>query len=179
MTTGQNIRAARRAAGLTQKQLSQKIGCTQSRITDWERDLYIPKPAPLKLLSEALGVPADRLISLDEPIPEKKRATYNDILYGYKCLGYCIIEENRVSYIQALRKLEKHPNNREAMQEALRCEDFFLNDFPGLIEEDIDGEAAISAMRQFAKGKDKIRKKKFEPAQRKKYDMGNVFEFWR
>ena len=84
MTTGQNIRAARRAAGLTQKQLSQKIGCTQSRITDWERDLYVPKPAPLKLLSEALGVPADRLISLDEPIPEKKRATYNDILYGYK-----------------------------------------------------------------------------------------------
>lgn len=178
MTTGQRIRAARKDAGLTQKQLAQRIGCPPSRISEWERDCYPPKGKALKNLAEILGVPSDKLIS-EKQAPVKQMAMYNDVLSGYRCLGYCIVEENRVSYIQALRKLEQHPDNWDALNEALKCEEFFLNDFPGFIEADIDGQAAIDAMRRFAKSGKRIHKRKFEPAQRKKYDKGDLFEFWR
>jgi transcriptional regulator with XRE-family HTH domain len=47
---------ARLNAGLTQKQLADRIGKPQSSVARWENGTNIPKLETLRLLSEALGV---------------------------------------------------------------------------------------------------------------------------
>lgn len=54
MTTGQRIKAARKEAGLTQKELGKKIGVTYQTIAQWENDLRNPKQETVQRISNAL-----------------------------------------------------------------------------------------------------------------------------
>lgn len=56
MTTGQNIKAARKKAGLTQKELAQKLGLSFQSIAQWENDLRNPKLDTIKRIADALCV---------------------------------------------------------------------------------------------------------------------------
>ena len=56
MTTGQRIRYYRKSIGLTQKELAQKIGITQSSIVLWENDKTTPVYNNLRALAEVLGM---------------------------------------------------------------------------------------------------------------------------
>jgi transcriptional regulator with XRE-family HTH domain len=56
---GERIAQARLQAGLTQKQLAQRLGTTQRVITYWEREAVGLRAEQLAQLSEALGVSAD------------------------------------------------------------------------------------------------------------------------
>ena len=65
MTTGDRIKAARKAAGVTQLELAKRIGVTESYISMYERNKRNPKLETLRKIALALGV------DLDELIPEK------------------------------------------------------------------------------------------------------------
>jgi transcriptional regulator with XRE-family HTH domain len=56
---GERIAQARTQAGLTQKQLAQKLGTTQRVVTYWEREALGLRAEQLVQLAEALGVSAD------------------------------------------------------------------------------------------------------------------------
>lgn len=56
MSTGQNIKNARKKAGLTQKELAQKLGLSFQSIAQWENDLRNPKIETIKKIADALNV---------------------------------------------------------------------------------------------------------------------------
>ena len=55
MTTGEKIRDARKSAGLSQENLSEKLGVSRSAVAKWEADNGIPDTDNLKALSELLA----------------------------------------------------------------------------------------------------------------------------
>lgn len=63
MTTGDKIRAARKRAGLTQKELGEKLGVTGSLIGIYETDRRNPKNDTLERIASALGVSFFELLS--------------------------------------------------------------------------------------------------------------------
>ena len=65
MTTGQLIQQARKNAGLSQKQLGEKLGLSASMIGQWENDLRNPKMETLERIADALGVPISEICSKD------------------------------------------------------------------------------------------------------------------
>ena len=65
MTLGQNILNLRKKSGLSQEQLGEKVFVTRQTISNWELDETAPNPDQLKLLSKALNVSVDDLISND------------------------------------------------------------------------------------------------------------------
>ena len=66
MTTGQRIKAARKKAGLTQKQLGEKLGLSFQSVAQWENDLRNPKRETLKRLAEALHVTIPYFDGMDD-----------------------------------------------------------------------------------------------------------------
>ena len=49
------IRELRKEAGLTQVSLGIQLGMTQSIVSDWENEVYLPKARDLPLLARVLG----------------------------------------------------------------------------------------------------------------------------
>ena len=60
--TGNRIRRARKNAGLTQKQLGDRLGISYQTIAQWENCLRNPKRETLKRLANALGIDIDELV---------------------------------------------------------------------------------------------------------------------
>ena len=56
------IAAARMAAGMTQAQLAEAIGCKQLTISRWERGEFSPNASALQRLSDVLGCPMENLL---------------------------------------------------------------------------------------------------------------------
>lgn len=67
MTLGQNIQTARRAAGLSQEALAERIGVSRQALGKWEKDTALPGLENLRQLSAALGVSADTLLGRELP----------------------------------------------------------------------------------------------------------------
>ncbi|MBR1663847.1 MAG: helix-turn-helix transcriptional regulator [Ruminococcus sp.] len=89
MTLGEKIKEARKAAGLTQEQLAQKLIISRQAITKWEADKGIPDTQNLKALSKLLDVSVDYLLDdgqdftsnvIKEPIDLEKygKKRFND-----------------------------------------------------------------------------------------------------
>lgn len=53
---------ARIAAGMTQKQLADMIGCQTRDISRWERGHHVPRSDTLAKIAQALGCSMDNLI---------------------------------------------------------------------------------------------------------------------
>lgn len=58
---GEKLRAARKAAGLTQAQLAEKVGCNQHHISRWEGGRE-PGALTLKKLAQVLGCKMEDLV---------------------------------------------------------------------------------------------------------------------
>lgn len=69
---GERLVAAREVAGLSQRELADKLGITQRALCWWEREPVALKPEQLMALTAALGVSADFLLGRDG---EKKRGS--------------------------------------------------------------------------------------------------------
>lgn len=70
LAIGEQIHHARKAAGLTQKQLADRVGTTQSVISDLESAEYQGHSMPmLRRIAEALGMSV-RVSFVEQKIPE-------------------------------------------------------------------------------------------------------------
>lgn len=59
------IQELRKAAGMTQIDLAVNVGMIQSVISDWERELYLPKARDLPRLAKVLGCTIQDLFTPD------------------------------------------------------------------------------------------------------------------
>ena len=62
-TFGERLRAARRAAGLSQADLSARSGLPKPTLSRYENDHVLPSLQTLRRLAEALGTPESVLLS--------------------------------------------------------------------------------------------------------------------
>lgn len=91
MSYASNIRRARRAAGLTQKQLADAIGCAPGTIQQYERGVREPKSARLKEIADACGVSVNNLgilieemTTVDDQLLMFKNLASGDLIYDVK-----------------------------------------------------------------------------------------------
>ena len=65
MNLGQNIKKARKAAGVTQKELAERLEVYQKDISRWENNELIPSAINLATICRELHASADAILELD------------------------------------------------------------------------------------------------------------------
>ena len=92
MTTGERIKEARKRAGMTQKELADKLGVQFQNISSLERDERNPKLETLQRIAQVLGVSA---LSLNPPLNywiDKDGVEHTEEMYDpgtyAKAMGY-------------------------------------------------------------------------------------------
>ena len=59
---GEKLKRARKAAGMSQADLAEKVGCRQKDISRWESGLHEPGALTLKKMAQVLGCSMDDLV---------------------------------------------------------------------------------------------------------------------
>lgn len=72
MPFGQNVQRLRRAAGLSQEELAERLGVTRQAVSKWERDSAYPEMEKLARMSQLFGVTVEALLNGD-PAPAEAR----------------------------------------------------------------------------------------------------------
>ena len=83
MTLGQNIQAARKAKGLSQETLAEKIGVSRQALGKWEKDTALPGLDNLQALAAELGTGVDALLGTeptDSAVPAVTLDAMRDLL---------------------------------------------------------------------------------------------------
>lgn len=65
MNLGENIKKARKNAGVTQKELADRVGVYQKDVSRWETGEVIPSVESLADICRAIGASADAIMGLD------------------------------------------------------------------------------------------------------------------
>ena len=65
MSTGENIKKARKAAGLTQKELGERMGIKAGTVSAFEKDRTYAKLSTLEKFADALDIPITDLLDDD------------------------------------------------------------------------------------------------------------------
>ena len=102
MSIGTNISELRRAKGLTQQQLAEKLGVSGQSVSKWENDVCAPDVGQFPLLAELFGVSIDRLYGFRLSGGEEARAIVDR---ADRCES---LEEN-IATLKA--GLEQYPND--------------------------------------------------------------------
>ena len=85
---GERIKKARKAAGLTQKELADKIHMSQSYIADMERSRHNPSLSALQLIASALKLDISEFIGNGTTIQETGLSTDEiDLVMAYRSLS--------------------------------------------------------------------------------------------
>lgn len=109
MTFGEKLRAARKSAGLTQEQLSERLLVSRQAITKWESDKGLPDIENLKRLSALLGVSIDYLFDSGEAIDlsvTREKINLDDYSYDWKISGRWVKKAGKKDMIV----MEKYPD---------------------------------------------------------------------
>lgn len=86
MTSGERIRLARERAGLTQKELGEKLNISYQNITKWENCARTPRFETLERIANALGIKLDELLPTNIASDESQPQRSNKIrIYRKKC----------------------------------------------------------------------------------------------
>lgn len=85
-TLGKRIGQLRRAKGIKQDELAEKLGVTPQAVSKWENDLSCPDISLLPLLAQILGVTTDELLTGKKEetairlLPPEERKNINDMM---------------------------------------------------------------------------------------------------
>ncbi len=120
MRTGELIKAERKSAHLSQKELAQKMGVVQTVISEYETGKRKPKITTLQKIAAAIGCPTINLIGDDstallrdlkvfydipDPTPEETRKDdLDNAFYGLNEKG----QQKVVDYAEDLTKISKY-----------------------------------------------------------------------
>ena len=77
MTLGQNIQTARKAKGISQEALAEKICVSRQALGKWEKDTALPGVDNLQALAKELGVSVDALLGSTAPDTAAPAVTLN------------------------------------------------------------------------------------------------------
>lgn len=73
-TFGNLVTQLRKAKGMTQADLAEKMGITDKAVSKWERDLSYPDIVSIPHLAEILGVTVDELLTVQNVKKEKNKS---------------------------------------------------------------------------------------------------------
>ncbi len=107
MTTGEKIKLARKAAKMTQRELSEKTGIVEPTIRKYESDRLNPKYNTLVKFANALGVRMAYFLSEKTLDEIKKNSVDLDHLI---CLYYLLNERGRQIALERLKELTQIPD---------------------------------------------------------------------
>ena len=108
---GDKIRNARKAAGLTQRQLADKIGVSNTSISNWEKNLSRPDPDIIQNLCWALDVQPNYFFSIDStssfpnniiPLPEMRKVP---LIGAIACGAPILADEHIEDYVDIPRHI--------------------------------------------------------------------------
>ena len=74
MTLGERIQELRRARGLSQEGLGEKLGVSRQAVSRWEMDGAVPEVDKLVALSRIFGVDLNDLLQVESPAPGPEKA---------------------------------------------------------------------------------------------------------
>lgn len=82
MTLGQNLQVARKAKGLSQETLAERIGVSRQALGKWEKDTALPGLDNLQAAAQVLGVSVDTLLGTGcaDPAPAVTLDAMRDLL---------------------------------------------------------------------------------------------------
>ncbi len=109
MTLGKKLRSARKSAGLTQEQLSEKLLVSRQAITKWETGKGMPDIENLKQLSKLLNISIDYLLDGGEVIDlsaMREEINLDDYTYTRKIKGRWSIKAGKKDMVV----MEKYPD---------------------------------------------------------------------
>ena len=86
-TFGQRLKNYRKAKGLTQQELAEKIGVSDKTVSRWESDGGYPDVPTLAPLARALGVTVDDLLNTQRPIRTLTQTDWQSLLSFAFALG--------------------------------------------------------------------------------------------
>ena len=66
MTFGEKLRQARKAAGMTQKELAQAVELKHNAVSNWEKGISSPAPDTIRRLCEILRMPPNFFFDTEE-----------------------------------------------------------------------------------------------------------------
>lgn len=72
-TLGRRIQEGRRAAGLSQEALGERLGVSRQAVSKWEADGAVPELENLIAMSRMFGVTVGVLLGVEEPVPLSER----------------------------------------------------------------------------------------------------------
>lgn len=76
-TMAEVISERRKALGMTQKDLAEKMNITDKAVSKWERGLACPDTASIPKLAQVLGISLEELMACESPaLPGHKGAAY-------------------------------------------------------------------------------------------------------
>ncbi|KFI70461.1 transcriptional regulator [Bifidobacterium merycicum] len=87
MGVGDRIRALRKSAGLTQKELAASIGLTESAVRNYELGLRTPSEEQLAAMAESIGVAPEALMDIRV---ESAREALEVLFRMEETLGWCL-----------------------------------------------------------------------------------------
>ena len=74
-TLGKRIMALRKAAGMTQEQVAERLGVSPQAVSKWETGTADPSTSNLLALAKLFGVSAEELLrSVEERAPERENS---------------------------------------------------------------------------------------------------------
>lgn len=73
------IRSLRKGAGMTQKELADKLGTTITTVYRWEKGEYVPSPRYIKRMAEIFGVKGRDIFLATYTTKVTKEAKNNEI----------------------------------------------------------------------------------------------------
>jgi len=106
-TFGDRLAGAREAAGLTQKDLAQKVGVKTETLRAWENDIKEPRANRLQMLSGILGVSLQWIMSgqgegLTEPTSSEMSSDISELFAEFRAL-----RAHMSSSVEKMAQLEK------------------------------------------------------------------------
>ena len=118
---GENIATLRRAAGLTQELLADRLGVTSQAVSKWERQLSCPDVSLLPAMAEVFGVGIDELFAVAsadptaaiEALPWEDDGRVRIAVFEGKCL--CLKEVYECPDGEEMVLLIRHEDGRHAL----------------------------------------------------------------
>ena len=106
-----NIKTARKAKGLTQVELAQKVGVTQGNLSAWEPGRWEPEMDALKKLCEVLECSADFLLG-QEALAKNAGSVNNIYFHLAKEMEEMQLPEEDIAKILEFARYMKEKNDK-------------------------------------------------------------------
>ncbi len=128
MNIGDNIKFFRKQKGLTQKQLAEKIGSTDSAVTRYESNAREPNIETITKIAEALECTVNDLLGLNLTDNKEVReflydANQNRLINILKIYGYKVFEEENNF------RIVKDTNDKVLSEEQFNNLELFINEY--------------------------------------------------